>query len=84
MRKRLEPAKSVVDALGGPTKVASVLGLCRSAVHQWMQPKDASEDDGFIPAKHQRALLEYAEREGIPLTAEMLILGPKSRSKRGR
>lgn len=80
----LEPASSVIDLFGGPVAVAKILGLDRAQVYRWMYPKCQRGTDGLIPSWHQQVLLAHAKRNKIPLTAEMLIMGPESRSKRGR
>ena len=67
-KQHLDPARSLIEKAGGPARVARVLGLNRSTVARWMYPRDEGGTGGLVPAQWQRALLEYARRERLPLT----------------
>ena len=66
----LEPAKSVISALGGVDKVAEITGKHVSRVYRWMYPKAKGGTDGFIPQSDAETLLDHAEQNGLPLTAD--------------
>ncbi len=69
--------RALIDALGGPTKVASSLGLKRSQnVSNWRSRG--------IPAEHRAAVLVLARANGIALDeAEFLRLPEALRSRGG-
>jgi hypothetical protein len=82
-REGLEPAASIIEALGGFEAVGKIIGVQHIAVWRWTQPKSKRRGTGgLIPAQHQRALLEYAEAHGLPVTAEMIIRGGEASADR--
>lgn len=68
-----EPAKTIIYALGGPSKVAAITGASRGRVSNWMRPKAVGGTGGTIPQKHIRLLLSEAERLGVDLSADDFI-----------
>lgn len=66
----MEPAKSIIERLGGEAVVAAITRTARSAPYGWQKSKARGGTDGLIPQKHHRALLEFAKENGIPLKAE--------------
>jgi hypothetical protein len=69
----MEPAATVVRKLGGPSKVAAILGIHRTRVSNWMRPKESGGTGGRIPQDHHRALLTKAQEIGESITAEDLL-----------
>lgn len=69
MQRLLEPANSIIEALGGNAVVREITGLSRTRVYRWTQPKVAGGTDGLIPPKEAIKLLRYADANGIPLSA---------------
>lgn len=69
----MKDARSIIRELGGPSKVAAVVGVHRTRVSNWMRPKKAGGTGGIIPLAHHRALLEAAQKAGKPLTADDLL-----------
>ncbi|GAA2817016.1 hypothetical protein GCM10010836_05340 [Aminobacter aminovorans] len=65
----MEPAKSIVDRLGGPNAVSAIVGVHRTRVYGWMRSREDGGTGGVIPLKHAHALLAAAADKGIPLTA---------------
>ena len=65
----MEPAFSIVEALGGNTVVASRLGLHRSRVWNWSVAKAKGGTGGSIPQKYHSALLEFAAEKAVSLQA---------------
>ena len=66
----MEPARSIIQSLGGPNAVAEIAGVHRTRVSNWMRRKDAGGTGGMIPFKHVPALIEAASERGIPLSAD--------------
>jgi hypothetical protein len=65
----LDPARSVIDRLGGVDVVARVTGKDRSRVYRWMYPMDRGGTGGLIPQRVIPGLLKYAEKNHIRLKA---------------
>ena len=59
----LEPAKSVVEKVGGPREAAKITGRDVSRVYRWMYR-------GEIPSREARKLLDYARENNLALKAE--------------
>lgn len=70
---RMEPAATIVRALGGPSKVAEIAGVHRTRVSNWMRPRAKGGTGGFIPQKHVGRLLGYAIKNGVPLNAASFV-----------
>jgi len=71
----MEPAASIIKALGGPNKVAEITGVHRTRVWNWTRPRKpgAGKSDGtggLIPHRHHAAILRAARAQQIDLTAE--------------
>lgn len=65
----MEPASTIVRALGGPTLVAKIAGVHRTRVSNWCRPKDKGGTGGVIPFKHVPALIAAAREQGSNLSA---------------
>lgn len=63
----LQPAKGIIEKLGGPERVAAVTGKHVSRVYRWMYPKAKGGSDGLIPQSVAAKLLAHADAEGIDL-----------------
>ena len=72
----MEPASSIVRALGGPTNVAKIAGVHRTRVSNWCRPREKGGTGGTIPFKHVPALIEAARSQGDALSADDFL--PKS------
>lgn len=66
----MEPASSIVKKLGGEAIVATITGTASTAPYRWTYAREKGGTGGSIPQKYHRALLSYAEANGIPLSAE--------------
>jgi hypothetical protein len=62
-----EPATTIVRKLGGPAKVAHVLGVHRTAVYYWLRPFEPRGTGGMIPYKYMATLIRHAQAQGIKL-----------------
>jgi hypothetical protein len=74
----LDPAKKIIERLGGVNVVATVTGKHRSQVFRWMYPPERGGTGGLIPQRTIPALLEYAKSEGIKLRpADFMMIRAK-------
>jgi hypothetical protein len=65
--QHLDPARTIIDRLGGVEVVARVTGKNRSRVYRWMYPTDRGGTGGLIPQRTIPRLLAYAEKNHIRL-----------------
>lgn len=65
----MEPAASIIDRLGGPTRVAEIVGVHRTRVSNWKRPRAVGGTDGRIPQSYHVTLLTFAQQNQIPLQA---------------
>lgn len=65
----MEPAKTIVDKLGGPSAVSKICNVHRTRVSNWTRPKEAGGTGGVIPFKYAPKLIEAAAEKGVELTA---------------
>lgn len=65
----MEPAKSIIDRLGGEAKVSEITGTAYTAPYRWQHSRAQGGTDGLIPQRHHPALLAYARQHGISLEA---------------
>lgn len=79
----LEPARTVIRRLGGPTVIAAALGLHRTRVSAWQRAAAAGGTDGRIPQKHFAGLLGLAELRKVQLAPRELVQVVRAR-KPGR
>lgn len=77
----LEPAHSVIEALGGCTYLAQRLGLTKGAITLWRSPrKDRTRagNDGIIPLRHWPALKAIAHQKKIEIElVEKPVISPQ-------
>lgn len=66
----MEPAKTIILCLGGSTSVATIVGVHRTRVWNWMRPKEKGGTGGIIPFKHAPILIAYATTLGVDLCAD--------------
>jgi hypothetical protein len=69
------PAEHVIRKCGGHQAVAEMIGVDVTRVYRWTYSKDRGGTGGFIPARHQRALLEKAKAAGKNLKPEDFFKG---------
>lgn len=65
----MEPARTIVELLGGGAKVAEIAGVRVTAPYRWQASKAKGGTGGVIPHWHVGKLLEYAVVNGIDLSA---------------
>lgn len=66
----MEPASTIISRLGGPNKVAEIVGVHRTRVSNWKRSKEDGGTGGLIPFKHVMPLLEAAKERGVELSAD--------------
>jgi hypothetical protein len=66
----MEPANSIITALGGPTAVARAIGVHRTRVSMWKAPREKGGTNGIIPHWQVPKVLKMAEEIGVPLSRE--------------
>lgn len=69
----MEPADSIITKLGGPSAVAGIVGIHRTRVSNWKRPKESGGTGGRIPQGYHRALLDYALKMSVALTADEFL-----------
>ena len=67
--KRLNPARDIINALGGADIVSDLTGKHISRVYRWMKPKEKGGTGGTIPQSDAPKLLEYAKSKRIRVSA---------------
>ena len=65
----MEPAKHIIESLGGPTAVSRIAGVHRTRVSNWMRKKEDGGTGGMIPFKYAHVLIAAARNAGVDLTA---------------
>ncbi|WP_416551684.1 carph-isopro domain-containing protein [Phaeobacter sp. JH203A] len=63
----MEPAETIITALGGPSAVARAAGVHRTRVSMWKAPRERGGTNGLIPYRHVPRLLEFAKERGVEL-----------------
>ncbi len=73
----LTPVAYACQVFGSARRLARLLGTERTNLQRWQRPKSPKGGcDGEIPnPRLQRQILILAKAEGLPITAEDLILG---------
>lgn len=66
----MEPARTIINLLGGPNAVAFIAGVHRTRVSNWARPRASGGTGGSIPFKHVPALINAARGKGLELSAE--------------
>jgi hypothetical protein len=63
----LDPAKTVIERLGGVDNVAEITGKHRTRVFRWMYPEERGGTGGLVPQREIPGLLQYARDNKIKL-----------------
>lgn len=71
----MEPAKSIVARLGGPTHVAGLVGISPGGVSKWYTPLEHGGCGGLIPSPHIVSLCLEARRQRKFLEPNMFFTG---------
>lgn len=68
----LAPAYDILQRLGGKTQVANHLGLDKSTLSRWCQPRP-SGTGGMIPQRYWPQLMQMARLQRVKLRIEELV-----------
>jgi hypothetical protein len=74
-------AYRLVEKLGGPARVAKMLGINRAAVYRWTWPIERGGQGGVIPSARLTQLCLASRLNGYILTAEDLDPRPTMEKK---
>jgi len=66
-----EPAYSVIEKLGGKSEVAEQLGLDKSTLSRWCQPRPQGTG-GLVPQRYWPQLLQMAREQNVRITLKEL------------
>jgi hypothetical protein len=69
----LDPAKTVIERLGGVDKVSEITGKHRTRVFRWMYPQTRGGTGGLIPQRQIPLLLDFANKNKICLAPSDFI-----------
>ena len=69
----LEPASSIIAKLGGPSKVAAVVGVHPTRVSNWKRAREVGGTGGTIPQKHHLSIIRLAVESGVAIGADDLL-----------
>ena len=72
VRQRCEPAYSIIQKLGGPKVVSTILNLSAPAITLWTTPKERKGRGGEIPQKRWAEILAFAYKHKINVTVDDL------------
>jgi putative alpha-1,2-mannosidase len=70
----MEPASSIIQKLGGEAVVAEITATAYTAPYRWQYPVEKKGTGGRIPQRHHPALLDYARKKGIKLSADEFVM----------
>lgn len=77
----MEPAKTIIEYLGGAKSAAEIVRKHPSRIYRWAYPSTKREGcDGIIPLKDQRVILEFCQGVGIDLRREDFFCSDRLRS----
>lgn len=66
----MDPAKTVIEKIGGAEAAARITGKYVSSVYRWMYPTARGGTGGVIPHAAAVKLLKHARENSIPLRAD--------------
>lgn len=65
----MEPARTIIERLGGEAAVSRIAGVAITAPYRWQQPRAKGGTGGVIPHWHVQKLLAHAAENDISLCA---------------
>lgn len=72
-RPHLEPAASVIAALGGVPTLAKGIGTTTTTVQRWRWPKEIGGTGGVIPHWRHDDIMAFAQKRGVRLSYTSLM-----------
>ena len=73
IKGRCEPARNIIDRLGGVTATAKIINKTPSAVSRWLVPRQEGGTNGRVPQGHWETILDFAVAHKIALTLNDLL-----------
>lgn len=73
----LEPAKSVIEKVGGVEVAAKVTGKHISRIYRWMYPAARGGTGGVVPHSDAMKLLDHARSNSIELSPDDFYRAPQ-------
>jgi hypothetical protein len=73
IKGRCEPARNIIDRLGGVTATAKIINKTPSAVSRWLVPRSEGGTNGRVPQNHWETILDFAVAHKIALTLNDLL-----------
>jgi hypothetical protein len=64
----MEPAKTIIEKLGGESVVSTITETAYTAPYRWQAAREKGGTGGLIPQRHHPKLLSYAQEHQIDLT----------------
>ena len=80
----MEPARTLIQKLGGEAKVSKITGTAYTAPYRWQHDRAKGGTGGRIPQRYHRVLLDYASNNGIKLEAAEFLEAREPRLKDNR
>lgn len=75
----MEPAKTIIDVLGGVPAVAEITGAHVTRVRRWRLPLSSGGTDGAIPREHVFPLYREFVQRGLAAQVEDIVFTPEQR-----
>lgn len=69
----MEPARTIIALLGGPSRAAAICKVRRIQAWRWSAPRARGGSGGQIPQRHHRSILRFAREHGIDLPMRLLL-----------
>jgi len=73
IKGRCQPARHVIERLGGVTATARIVKVSQSAVSRWLVPPAEWGSGGRIPQRHWPAIMEFVDKHNIDLNLSDLL-----------
>jgi hypothetical protein len=68
-----EPATSIINIIGGTTKIAALCSISVTQAQRWKYPRAKGGTDGFIPRKYHQTIAAAAAEKGVALAPAAFI-----------
>jgi hypothetical protein len=73
----MEPARSIIERLGGEAAVSKITGTAYTAPYRWQHSKAKGGTGGLIPQRYHRLIIDYARQHGIKIKASDFLPAAK-------
>lgn len=69
----LEPAKSVIELLGGPKETAKITDNSENWVRRWPRRSSKGGNNGIVPGPALRKIVKHVKEQELKIPLELLI-----------